>query len=35
VIVRGGHFEPVDPLGPVWPLVLAELSVLAAPSGIE
>ncbi len=30
-----GHFEPIDPLSPAWPMVIAELSALAPASGIE
>lgn len=30
-----GHFELVDPLSQAWPVVMRELSALAAPAGIE
>jgi acetyl esterase/lipase len=36
VVLDGtGHFELIDPASPAWPTVIAELSALCPPSGIE
>jgi len=34
-IPEAGHFELIDPLSDAWPIVIGELSALAAPAGIE
>ena len=36
VVLDGiGHFEPIDPASAAWPAVIAELSALGPPPGIE